>query len=364
MAKFPAVKFSAEPVTPGKVAQAVKEIGVKALGATDGGVVMIPVDEINVFPDLQPRVQGKLWDERVASIAGNIVTQGYLASKPLDLFVVSELPPPAEDGTVGKAVETIYIADGHTRFAAVQKAIESGAEIKAVPAIFRPTGTTIEQVMGDTVRNNTGEPLSPYELSVVVARLKETFGRSDDEIAATLGKTKRYVQDLLVLSTAPAAIRNSVLKGEIAAAEAVRTIRKEGGGKAAEKIKEAVEKAKAAGKDKATASTLKGKEKKTGKKASAEAAGGAEAPAPSTDTPAAGEGALPGLVRVTDETFLRSAMAYAVEHGKATDGIRWLRAFLDADATAISELEKYMGQPNGAWFDKTLRVAEDDLADL
>lgn len=348
MSKFPTVKFDAE-VQPGKLTPALlKDMGATAPKGSEGGLVMLPVDEINVFPDLQPRVQGKVWQERVDALAADMKQRGFLASAPISVFTVEEK---AEDGTVATVA---YIANGHTRFAAVQKANADGANITAIPAIFMSPGTTIESVMADSIRLNNGEPLSPYEISVVVARLKG-YGRTEDQIATEIGKTKRYVQDLLVLAQAPASVRNAVLKGEISAANAVRELRAKGADKGAESIGKAVEKAKASGKSRATPTTIKGTEKQTGKKAKAEKpAKAADAdPSPRMNVPA-----------VSDETFLRSAMTYATEHSKASDGMSWLKAFLANDKIAIGELEKWMGQPAGSFHDASLRTAKDDLDDL
>ena len=362
MSKFPTVKFNPEAVEPGKIASALKEAGAAAIKG-DGATVMLPLDEINVFPDLNVRVTGKAWHERVDALAADMMAHGFMATKPLTVFTLREPLPLDDDAPADakpKLVDMIYVADGHTRLAAAQQAIAAGAKLESVPAIFLPAGTTPEMVTADLQRNNSGEPLSPFEQSIQVARLKG-FGRSEDEIAANLGKTKRYVQDLLVLSTAPSDIRNAVLKGEISASVAVREVRAVGGAKAAAKVTKAVEEAKAAGKERVSPSDLKGKAKQTGKRKDAdadEAPKAAPAPAKVPAPVQAGE-------TVPDDAFyLRSALMFTLGHGKPVEGVKWLRAFMEKEFDAVTELEKWMGVPLGSYVDPSLRVAEDDLGDL
>ena len=355
--KFPPVKFNPA-AEPGTVNAAVKLAeGTPVRG--NSGVVMVPVAEIDVFPDLNVRVTGKAWHERVEELASDMLAHGFMATKPLTVFTVKE---DRDDDGKNVQQDAIFVADGHTRLAAIQAANAQGAKIESVPVIFLPSGTTPEMVTSDLIRNNSGEPLSPWEQSVVVARMAG-FGKSEEEIAASINRTKRYVQDLLILATAPPPIRNAVLKGEIAAAVAVREIRASGADKAAKKVAAAVDTAKASGKGKVTPSALKGEAKKTGKGKAGKAASGAKAAEGTETTPATGEAAS-GAPAVSDAAFLASALNYAVGYGKPSEGIAWIKKFLADDEGAISEFEKWMNQPVGSWKNPALRLSEADADDL
>lgn len=351
MSKFPSADFKpAEPIEPGNITHAVKEAtGKVAKDATEAASVILPLDQIEVFPDLQIRVSGKAWQARVDEMAADMKRRGFDPAKPLIVFTLAEKAD-------GKSVEMIYVEDGHTRLAAAAK-----AGVTEVPVIFRPKGWTPMDATKHMIQDNSGEPLSPWEQSIAVARMKGN-GTDEAEIANILGKTKRYVQDLMVLSTASPFIRNAVLKGEVAASVAVREIRASGMDKAEDAIRKAI-----AGGGKATPTKLKGKEKKTGKTRKASAANGEgegdDAEEEAKKGPPAGA--------PSDLAFWRAALVYASEHAKPAEGMRWAKAFVNGDKKAAEELEKYMGQPAGSFFDPSMRIAEesedsedDDLQDL
>jgi len=357
VSKIPSTSFSPENVEAGKVQVAIKAAEGVIAKADTGAVINLPIDQINEFPGLNVRVTGKAWQGRVDEMAADIKAHGYDVAQPLIVFVLRE-DIPGDDGKAAGKIDLIYLENGHTRFAAVQKAIEAGADIKTLPVIFRPSGWTPRDATRQMIRDNSGEPLSPFEQSVAVARMKND-GMDEDAIAAGIGKTKRYVQDLLVLSEAPAAVRNAVIKGEIAASVAVREIRAAGPDKAAANIGKAVEKAKAAGKNKVTPTALKGKEKATGKAPKKDKPKATKlAPASQDDPLGESDPAMP------DTDYLRGALTYAANFGKAVEGIGFIKRFLADDAKAIEELEKFLGQPVGSFKDPVLRKAEVDIGDL
>lgn len=352
MSKFPATTLNVAEVTPGKTAAAIKAASAKITK----DLVAMPVSELNVYPGLNVRVTGKAYQERVAALAESIKADGFMATKPLTVFTLLESFTDEATGKVSTS-ETIYLADGHTRFDAIQKVIAEGGTVESVPVIFLPDGTTPETVTGDLIRNNSGEPLSPWEQSVVAARLIG-FGRTEEEVASKLGRTVRYIKDLLVLASAPTEIRNAVLKGEIAAAVAVREIRASGGAKAAKKIATAVERATKDGKSKVTPSALKGEKKKTGTKNNSK---------PKAEDTGEGDESGDKTGAPDDLAFWMAAVDYATQFGKPVEGMKWLKAFRANDKVAVSELEAWMGQPDGSFFDASLRTAEekdDDMSDL
>ena len=148
-----------------------------------------------------------------------------------------------------------YLDDGHCRHAAALLAISEGAEIRAIAARAEEKGTNdAERVLGILTRNS-GLPLAPMEQSGIVKRLL-AFGWGEREIAKKTGFSLTHINNLLTLSSAPEAVKDIVRNGEVSASTAINQVRKEGGSKAAESLKTAINTAKAAGKGRATAKHL------------------------------------------------------------------------------------------------------------
>ena len=145
-----------------------------------------------------------------------------------------------------------WLTDGHRRLAAARYAIDSlGAEIKSVPVQTEDRyASEADRVLSQIVRNN-GKSLTPIEQSRVYKRLFD-LGWSEAEIATRIGRTTAWVKNLLTLNAAPEAITQMVRDKEISATLAMSTLKKDGG-KAVERLTEAVDKAKASGKTRASA---------------------------------------------------------------------------------------------------------------
>lgn len=177
--------------------------------------------------------------EHVAGLVDSILANGFYQSKPLSAYVA------LDDG-----VETIYVTDGHCRLEAAQAAVGLGAEIKTLPVVVSPRGTSIEDLTVGLVTNNSGKPLSQYEVGVVCKRLVG-YGWEEKEIAKRLCMAPARVRDLLELVGAPAAVRKLVVDGVVSATQAIDTIKKHGA-RASERLEAGAVRAKAKGKKKAT----------------------------------------------------------------------------------------------------------------
>lgn len=203
----------------------------------------IPVDRLKPLPGFNVRVTNDDYRERVTEIAASMVANGYYDHKPLAAILLDNEPDHA------------FVYDGGTRLDALAVAIKDGAEIKDVPVVIAPKGTTVEDLTVALVTSNTGAPLKPVELAAVVKRLT-SYGLEKAEIARRIAKTERYVDNLLVLAGAPAAVRTAVADERIAAAEAVKLVRADPK-TAAQKVTDAVKAATGAGKRKATPKTMR-----------------------------------------------------------------------------------------------------------
>lgn len=146
----------------------------------------------------------------------------------------------------GKAILT----DGETRLRAARELKAEGVEIQ-VPAIGENRGMNDADRIANQVVDNSGKQFSPLELGNNYTRLV-AFGWTPKQIAERVGKTTAHVNGVLALMEAPAAVHKLIRNGQVAASQALDTIKKHGAEKGAATIAKAVERAKAAGKTKAT----------------------------------------------------------------------------------------------------------------
>lgn len=199
----------------------------------------VPYGKIRVMPGFNARIRTPEYEAHVEWVTNSILENGFYQNEPLAGFV-------AREGDE----EVIYLTAGHTRYEASGRAIERGAPIETLPMVIKPKGTSMEDLTVALVTENSGRPLTPMESAIVVKRLLG-YGLDEERIAKRLGYTTKYVGDLLVLIEAPKPVRDMIATGRISSTLALQTIAKHGA-KAAEKLKEAVAKAEASGKKKAT----------------------------------------------------------------------------------------------------------------
>ncbi len=211
----------------------------KSAGAVSSDLWKVPLAQLRLIDGFNVR-SGSEHKEHVAGLVDSILANGFYASKPLSGYVALE-----------GAKQIIYITDGHCRFEAAQEAIKRGAEITVLPVVVSPKGTSIEDLTVGLVTNNSGKPLTPFEVGMVCKRLIG-FGMEEKEVARRLILSAQRVADLLALVGAPAAVRKLVTDGVVSATQAISTIKREGD-EAPAKLAAGAAKAKAAGKPKATA---------------------------------------------------------------------------------------------------------------
>lgn len=219
----------------------------KDAGATNGKLYLVPIDKIKPIPDFNVRVDNDAYRAHRDMIATSMVANGYDESKPLAGYVAKEA-----DGNV------IYVTDGHTRLDAARQVNaddSNDASFDKLPVVVRSTPPSMMDLTVALHTANSGRPLSPFELGVVVKRLLKEDGADKNDIANRLAVTPRYLDDVLLLVNSPKEVRTAVLDGNVSSTMAIQELRKAGDKpeKAAERITAAVAKAKASGKKKATA---------------------------------------------------------------------------------------------------------------
>lgn len=211
-----------------------------AAGHKSSDLWKMPIDEIHEIPGFNVRVRGAAFDARVRAIANSILADGFHVNKPLAVF-------PMRLGD--QSVFAVY--DGYTRLAAAKLARSEGADIRVLPCVSAPEGTSREDLTVALYTDNTGTPLAPYELALVCKRLVG-FGWEIENVCAKLSISEKYAHDLLAIVAAPKPVRDLVAGDRVSLGQAVAILRKHG--EQATKVLQAmVGRAQSEGKDKATA---------------------------------------------------------------------------------------------------------------
>lgn len=158
---------------------------------------------------------------------------------------ITVIPTKAADGT-----ERYRLVDGERRLRATLAAIEEGADIRRIKAIFLPRNTSEEEQLVQQMMRNEGKNFTEYECAIMFHRFKEAFGYSQTEIAAKFGKSPTFVSRCLSLMELAPEIQQRLESGEIST-NAVREIvgqNKENEAAQVEAVNAAVSQAKASGK--------------------------------------------------------------------------------------------------------------------
>ncbi len=167
--------------------------------ATDEGadVRRVPVEYLEPSP-LQPR--RTFADEELAALAASIREHGLL--QPI-------LVRPARGP--GAAYE---IVAGERRWRAAQR-----AGLEEVPVVVRELDDrgALELAL---VENLQREDLNPLEEAEAYARLVQDFGRSQEEVAQALGRSRSHIANTLRLLQLPEPVRELLRRGELTAGHA------------------------------------------------------------------------------------------------------------------------------------------------
>lgn len=201
---------------------------------------LVPVEQIYLEPGYNIREANEQHVEYFA--------QCWESGQPIPALTVI----PDADG------KRIKILDGQHRYLGALRAIERGVPIARIECKDF-TGDEADKI-AFMVSSSQGKQLDPLERAKAYVRLKG-FGWTNEEIAKKVGRSVSDVQMHLSLGDVPDAIKQCINAGQISYANAVAVAR-EHGDDAVNVIDAAVEEAKAQGKDKVTAKTLKAKKVK------------------------------------------------------------------------------------------------------
>ncbi len=182
------------PPSQGEAVDAPPGGGAAAVDATDGAIgagelIMLEVARIGRNAD-QPR---RRFDESAlealaASIAESGLVQPVVVRREGDGFV---------------------LIAGERRWRAAQR-----AGLERIPALLREADER-EQLEIALVENVVREDLNPIELAHAVAALVEDFGRTHDDVARTLGRSRPAISNLLRLLELPDVVQEMVSDGRL-----------------------------------------------------------------------------------------------------------------------------------------------------
>lgn len=155
----------------------------------------------------------------------------------------------------------VWLVDGHRRHEQIGRAIAAGAPLQDKDgevwiSIVPFEGNDADRV-ARIMTSQQNRKLTPLEIANGYARLR-SFGWDNTRIAQKVGKTPQHVAQLLTLADANSDVQQIVAAGGVSATEAVKVVR-EHGENAGQVLADELGKAKAAGKAKVTAGTMKGK---------------------------------------------------------------------------------------------------------
>jgi ParB family chromosome partitioning protein len=207
---------------------------------TRADAMKIALDSIHEEPGFNLREEGEDLDASISALAQYIAAGGIVPAL--------EVRPRAAGG--------VFVVDGHRRRRAFVKARdELGAPVGAI-SIVAFTGNDADRV-ARIMTSAEGRALAPLEVARGYKKLA-AFGKTPDEIADMVGKTRQHVDQLLILANANSDVQQMVKDGTVSGATAVKLVR-EHGEDAGQVLQEELGKAKAAGKTKVTVGTIQGK---------------------------------------------------------------------------------------------------------
>lgn len=204
-----------------------KKVNAKRNGAS----WMVAFSELYMEPGYNIR-DGEIDPEKVQAFA--------------DAYTAGEYVPAI---TVDVTDEGLRVNDGQHRYLGAKLAIENGMA-SVLLEVVDVTGIETGKKIARMVNANDGTPTSPISRANAYARMK-VEGMTNDQIAKEVHRSPSDVANFLALASCPEDIKAMVSAGQMSYVMAI-DMTKEHGDEAPAVAAEALEKAKAAGKEKVT----------------------------------------------------------------------------------------------------------------
>lgn len=165
---------------------------------------------------------------------------------------ISVIPFNDENG-----VEKYRLVDGERRVRATLKAIENGADIARIKAIYLSKSSSIEELYIQQMMRNEGKRFSDYENGLLFRKIMEIGNYTQTEVAKKVSKNPGYISMCLSLLELAPDIQEKLAKNEISPS-AVKTIVENTTDEQEQKfaVEEAIKNAEQKGKKKATAKDI------------------------------------------------------------------------------------------------------------
>lgn len=181
-------------------------------------------------------------------------------ARPINREHIESLKQSYRSGNTFPALEVrvddghVIVVDGHHRTVAACELIDEGLDIVGIDVVqFR--GNDADRVIR-MLTSAQGLPLTPLQMGLQYRKLIG-FGWDIKRISSHVGKTVSHVGEMIKLAESNSDVQRMVESNEVAAHTAVKAIR-EHGQKAGSVLAGELEKAKASGKTKVTAKTMRG----------------------------------------------------------------------------------------------------------
>lgn len=319
MSKIKVPSLFQEELAHGNTAKAIKGADTEQLA---NKVVMMSLKDIHIVPGLNPRVSNTAaMKAHIEGIGKSIIANGFYADKPLAVFATK---------IDGKDVTALR--DGHNRYAGAEWANKKQpGTVDKVPVIFDAEEMSKLDMIVSFHTANTGKPLGPYEQAILVIRAFEE-GATKKEIAARLGCTERYIDDLGLLVKAPEEVIDMVLNDRVSATLAIEMV-KTHGDKAGKKLEAAAKKLDAIGHPgRVTSKHLPAEDRPKTKKSA-----GAKTKDTTVATATPEPEKEPGTVFVRDIRLDAALACLKILNSQANDLTESERTVIDASMLAIVE---------------------------
>lgn len=214
---------------------------VKAAEGSSRDLWYVKRDAIRIISDFNIRIVKPRVIEHRRRLANSMKLVGFKPEHPMVGYVANE-----------NGENVIYLAGGHNRLAAYDIAVSEGAELsEELPIVLKAKGTSFEDLTADIGAGNNSLELEPLEKAFLCKRT-HGFGWDNQRIADYIGiKSPAYVDDLLLLASAPSPVIMMVAEDKVSAATAIDMLKKHGN-KAPQLLQEGLERAQTQGKAKLT----------------------------------------------------------------------------------------------------------------
>lgn len=226
---------------------AMKKIG------TANDLFMVDARKLKIKEGFNTRIKDATYWEKVEKLALSMKENGFYRDKPLACIVAKE-----------GGEDVIYVVEGGRRRDAVLMLMSwmkpEDADLFRVPAVIKDRETSEVDLVYGLAQGNNAEPFRPYEMAVLVKRLKQVYGQTEQQILTKLDGivSASYLNHLLIVSGAPRKIADLIISEKLSVTQAAQLMLKHGSD-AVSILEQAEANAKAEGKEKITNRFMPGK---------------------------------------------------------------------------------------------------------